>query len=138
MKHVIEAFRLPFIQPDIVSRPLPQVVMTDWRLVQVQSPSGERVRYLVGQAEGEGAVCAPLKSLRVHSLEGVTPYGRRYRLEGPPGYDFDADYALVYGMRLNGIYESKEMTRALLSLQRRRARANAEVAGDAARQGQRT
>lgn len=137
MKHVIEALRLPFIQREIVPRPLPLVAMTDWRLVQVQSPTGERVRYLVGQAEGEGGVCAPLKSLQVHSLEGVTPYGRRYRLEGPSGYDFDADYALVYGMRLNGIYESKEMTRALLALQQRRARANAEVASDVVCEGER-
>lgn len=147
MKHVIEALTLPFIQGDVVRRPQSHSVMTSWRLVQVKALTGERIRYLVGQADGEGPVCAPVKELKVHAFEAVTPTGRRYLLQGPPGYDFDADYALVYWMRLNGIHSSREMSRSLLRLKARPAKKalrdfvaqiDADLFGEKSNQGART
>ena len=114
----------------VVRHPLgPNNVMSSWRLIQLQLPGGRRARYLVGDVNGQAHVCPDVIRIDLHTLRAEVGSGRVYELQDP-GHDFDADFLLVYWMRLNSISQAKDLTRAVLRLKARRARAS-----DVARQG---
>src|SRR5512139_648209 len=86
-----------------VRHPLgPNNVMSSWRLIQLQTPDGVRTRYLVGDVNGQARICPDVIRLDLEKLQAVLRSGRVYALQDP-GYDFDADFLLVYWMRLNSI-----------------------------------
>lgn len=97
----------------------PCTAMTRWRLMETTSLDGERSRHLVGQANGEGRVSTDIVKLDVPALRATTKSGRIYELQGPSGYDFDADYVFAFWMRVNSIDRSRDITPALLRLHRR-------------------
>lgn len=97
----------------------PVTVMTRWRLVQVLWPQGLRSRHLVGWADDEGRVCSAIVKLDVVALTAVTQSGRQYVLEGPSGFNADADWVFVRWYRYAGCVAKRDVSRALVKLHER-------------------
>jgi len=95
--------------------------MTHWRLLQVVSLTGQRSRHLIGRADGEGRVCTALKRIDLEPMTALTQSGRIYALEGPPGYDADAQYLWNERRRYRPYFSAFDMTRALGKLRSQRA-----------------
>ncbi len=91
-----------------------------WSLMQVKNFDGARTRHLVGRLGGHGRMTAPVVSLDLRSLCATTQSGRSYRLSGPPLPDPDARYVFTSWARVSGGTNTKDMTRALMWLRKRR------------------
>jgi hypothetical protein len=78
----------------------PSCELTRWRIVECRGN-----RHFLGLilALGEGRVSSAIRTLDLEGRHGVTASGRRYRLDGPPGRDPDADYVLDLWLRGQGI-----------------------------------
>ena len=95
-------------------------VMTRWHLLQVVSLTGQRSRHLIGRAEGVGRLCTGLKRIDLGAMTALTQSGRIYVLEGPPGYDEDAEYLWNQRKRYHPFFSAFDVTRALVKLRSQR------------------
>ncbi len=67
----------------------PAVTLVRWSIIEVDRSH----RYLLGHCveNAEGRVSSPIVSIDVHNMHCVTTSGRIYILEGPSGFDTDAN-----------------------------------------------
>lgn len=84
--------------PSVASEP--DVALTRWQVRQV-GPAG--TRHCVGWAEYEGRVTSSVVHFEPESRTATTRSGRRYRLEGPPGVDPDAEWVWSWWSDANGV-----------------------------------
>ena len=71
----------------------PETVLSPWFVFELVN----RDRHFVGRARysgynSEGRVSSKIKEFDPISMVGITRSGRRYKLEGPSGFDSDANY----------------------------------------------
>ena len=93
----------------------PHAVLSRWRLFQVKDWSGTRQRHLVGCID-DGRVTSALVRIDLASSSATTSSGRVYRLDGPTGFDADADYVFAVWRRINSSTNVKDVSRALTKL----------------------
>ena len=93
----------------------PNAVLSRWRLYQVRDRTGTRQRHLVGRID-DGRVTSALVKIDLASATAITSSGRVYRLEGPTGFDGDADYVFAVWRRINSSTHVKDVSRALAKL----------------------
>lgn len=99
--------------PNIWSIPsvsiFPERIIKDWWIVNIiksevygMEPYGF---HFVGRdlIMGGGAVSTKIVNFNPEKLAGKTNSGRVYQLEGPPGWDTDAQYVLTNWARLNRV-----------------------------------
>ena len=79
---------------------VPEIVLTDWQVMQL--PSG--ARHFVGWnvTEGEGRVSSKIVEFDAATRRGRTFSGQVYQLRGPTGHDGDGAYTWGRWMQRNG------------------------------------
>lgn len=71
----------------------PETVLSPWFVFELKNGNRHFVgrTYYSGYAS-EGRVSSRIVSFDPDEMVGITRSGRRYKLEGPPGFDSDANY----------------------------------------------
>lgn len=70
----------------------PVTKITRWLLVEVLRSDGSLTRHLVGRAMGEGRVSSAITEIDLERMRLTTKSGRVYVIDGPSGFDGDAQY----------------------------------------------
>ena len=99
--------------PNIWSIPsvsiFPERIIRDWWIVNITKSEAYGMEpygfHFVGRdlIMGGGAVSTKIVDFNPENLIGRTYSGRIYQLEGPPGWDSDAQYVLTNWARLNRV-----------------------------------
>lgn len=88
-----------------------KVVMKNWRVIEVSSPSNrEKTTHLVGRVGDYGQVCSPIQEFDTKTMSAITRSGKRYELVGSPGVSVNAEYVIESWCNLNNIDEVADMT----------------------------
>ena len=86
---------IPDIWPIATVADCPEITLQSWQIFEVQFPQKpNRTRHFVGFAvrERAGQVSSAIQQFDPQTMRGVTESGRVYQLQGPPGWDADADH----------------------------------------------
>lgn len=95
------------------------LTMSHWRVVELRERNGGRLRFLLGQSDGQARVCPDVRQIDLVAMTVTLASGRQYQLLGLPSNDFDSDFLFAYWKSLKGIGRSNDLTRALLRLKAR-------------------
>lgn len=88
----------------------PVTKMTRWLLVEVLRSDGSLTRHLVGRAMGEGRVCSSITEIDLERMCATTKSGRIYVIDGPSGFDGDAQYVLDRWMVNSNSKSARDIT----------------------------
>lgn len=86
----------------------PTVTLQRWRVIETER--GER--HFVGRdlADFSGRVSSAIQKYAASTHEGETLTGRKYRLDGPPGPDDDAEHVFQHWCRANQVTSVTDVT----------------------------
>ena len=82
----------------------PESYMVNWTVYKVKGIEIDDVDtiHFVGNCDGEGRVCSPVRTYDPTTHRGITRSGRIYELVGASGYDSDASYVWRRWLKMNG------------------------------------
>lgn len=86
----------------------PETVLSRYRIFEL--PSGTRHFCGYVARDREGRVSSEIVSWDPEARIGVTKRGRRYRLDGDPGFDSDAEYVWNAWKHVNSVTDFKDVT----------------------------
>ncbi len=86
----------------------PEIILCDWRVVQIEDGSRHFVGYNV--VDREGRVSTDIVKFDPETMIGVTRSGRAYLLQGDPGCHPDADATWDGWAALNKVQSATDVT----------------------------
>ena len=104
---------IPDIWPIASVAECPEIMLQLWQIFEVQFPQKpNRTRHFVGFSvrERAGQVSSAIQQFDPQTMRGVTESGRVYQLQGPPGWDADADHTWRRWKSICGITNEVEVT----------------------------
>lgn len=104
---VMPIFKVTSVQQE------PEAVMTRWAVREARfDDPNDQSRHVVGYVarQGTGRVTSAIQSFDRDHRRITTSSGRIYQLEGPPGFDSDAEYVWAHWKALNQVREETDVT----------------------------
>jgi hypothetical protein len=80
----------------------PQIVLSKWKVYEVQWSDGFRSRHFVGNDDLEGKVSAEIVDFSFVNMYGRDKSGKIYILEASPAFDVDAEYVWRFWLKAIG------------------------------------
>jgi hypothetical protein len=91
----------------------PEEVMTRWSVREAQFDDlNDQSRHVIGYIarKGKGRVSSAIQSFDRNKMRITTGSGRVYQLDGPPGFDPDAEYVWSHWKALHDVREETDVT----------------------------
>jgi ATP-dependent Lon protease len=91
----------------------PEEIISRWSIREARfDDSNDQSRHLVGYIarKGKGRVTSAIQSFDRDTMRITTSSGRVYQLQGPPGFDPDAEFVWRHWKALNRVLEERDVT----------------------------
>jgi hypothetical protein len=90
----------------------PEIRVVRWRIIEITDGARQGERHVVGFNElfKEGRVSTPIINVDLPTRRCFTASGRIYHLDGPAGFDRDAQYVWAWWVDANAVSAERDVS----------------------------